>query len=78
MIYLHPDALDMLKTMKVTIDPHIVDSHYIKRSWKERLFTKPWEPFKSKKVVYCPIAYILKDGTALISPKTKKLLDKIP
>ncbi len=74
MIYLHPKALDMLKTMKVQIDSHISDLHMEKRTWHERLFTLPWEPLTKYKAVYCPAAYILKDGTVVVSPRTYKRL----
>jgi hypothetical protein len=32
--------------MKVIVNPNIFYSEKVERSWKERLFTLPWKPFK--------------------------------
>ncbi len=40
-----------------------------KRSIKERLFTKPWSPFKKYKTVHSPVAFML-DGMVVVSPET--------
>jgi hypothetical protein len=56
--------------MKVIPNSYISDFTYIKRTWKERLFTLPWCPFKSNKTVSRGMAYILMDGSILVSPST--------
>jgi hypothetical protein len=74
MIHLHPHTLSMLKTMHVTQDRNVSDIHMVRRTIKERLFTFPWRPFTRYKPIYCPSAYVLKDGTVIVSPKTYRLL----
>lgn len=76
MIHLHPKALDMLRTMRVLEDKHVSDIHMVRRTIRERLFSFPWTPFKRYKPMYCPSAYVLRDGTVIVSPKTYKMLQK--
>jgi len=56
----------------VVEDIHVPDLK--PRTWKERLFTWPWTPWVKTK--YSPRAYILNDGTIVVSPRTKKLLEE--
>lgn len=77
MIYLHPKALQVLKTKKLVVDNKVPDLQSVRRSIIERLFSFPWRPLDRYKLVYCPTAYILQDGTIVISPKTKELIDKL-
>lgn len=76
MIFLHPKALDMLRTMRVIPDSRVHDIHMVKRSLYDRLTDLPWTPFTRYKQVYCPSAYILKDGTAVVSYRTYNLLQR--
>jgi len=48
-----------------------------KRSWKERLFTRPWQPFKSTKMITEQIPsdeVLLFDGKIVIHPITLEKL----
>lgn len=45
-----------------------------RRTWKERLFTLPWTPWQPTK--YSPKCYLMADGTLIVSPKTKLLLEE--
>lgn len=74
MIYLHPATLEMLKGARIVSDKHVSDTHMVRRSLKERLFTTPWTPLAKYRPVYCPSAYILADGTIVVSPRTYKIL----
>lgn len=41
----------MFMGLEVVVNPFISDYTRIKRTWKERLFTKPWQPLKVYKRV---------------------------
>lgn len=76
MIYLHPEALEMLRTMRIVQDPLVPDIHMVRRTLVERFFSFPWNPARRYKRIYCPSAYVLRDGTVIVSPKTYRLLKK--
>lgn len=40
--------------MKIYYTLNAVESHIENRTWKERLFTTPWKPFKKYKVIHTP------------------------
>lgn len=63
--------------MKILPDRYISDWHWVKRSWKERLFTRPWKPWKHRKIVNSPRAYIIGD-TAYVSYATNAKIHNIP
>ena len=52
--------------LKVIASINVPDYETVKRTWRERLFTLPWRPFKSTKSVYKPIAYIF-NNVVLVS-----------
>lgn len=61
--------------MDVIISNYVSDTKIVRRSWGERLFSLPWQPLKSTKVV--DSATVLKYGGMLIvSPKTYAQLVK--
>lgn len=61
--------------MKLSNGTDIISSQYVsdyetvKRTWKERLFSKPWSPFKTHKQVYKPYVFKL-NGLIIVSPAT--------
>lgn len=55
---------------------YVSDFDYVKRTWKERLFSLPFRPFHAKKVVHNPKLYVLKNGQIVCSPKTKSKILK--
>jgi len=59
--------------LKVIADMHVSDDVYQKRTWKERLFTRPWTPFVKDKVIYSPKAYLF-GNTILVSYQTYSIL----
>jgi len=61
--------------IKIVADKHVSDLSVVDRTWRERLFTLPWTPFVKTKVVYSPKGYLMNDGSLIISPKTKRLLE---
>lgn len=77
-VYIHPKAFEMMKSMRVVTDRHITDFYYAKRTWKERLFTLPWRPWKREEAKYCPMGYVMPDGVICVSPRTKAILDNMP
>lgn len=40
--------------VKIFTSPHLTErKHYfVKRTWKERLFSRPWKPFKKTNTLY--------------------------
>jgi hypothetical protein len=50
-----------------------------KRTWKERLFSLPFRPFKRMKIVgYKPLDYVIKtDDTIYGAPQTIELLQRM-
>lgn len=77
MIHLHPKALEMIASMRVTVDHKISDIEYKIRPWNYRLFTFPWRPWVKYESYYCPKAYVLPNGNIAISPKTKTIIDRL-
>lgn len=52
----------------------ISDTTYARRSWFERLFTRPWSPWIRTKSIYSPGLYILENGSVMVSYKTYELV----
>ncbi len=48
--------------LKINPDINISDYRTVKRTWKERLFTRPWRPHISRKSVYDPLIYKVEDA----------------
>jgi hypothetical protein len=53
----------------------------VKRTWKERLFTRPWRPFRKTKVIQVPNPDLIKTSVGLIGhpdtvAKLRKMLEK--
>lgn len=61
--------------MKIVPDIYISDLDTVKRTWKERLFSFPWAPFKSHKTIENPKVYCI-DNTYFVSTKTFETLLK--
>lgn len=55
--------------LRVVPNMYISDVETVERSWKERLFTFPWEPFKKYKEVYNPRVWLVGDDI-LVSYET--------
>lgn len=57
--------------MKIVSNKYVVDSDIVRRTWKEILFSRPWNPLCFYKLVDAPKAYYLQDtDTLIVSPKT--------
>lgn len=62
---------------KVVASIYAPDNKFVRRTWKERLFTRPWKPFTRTKSVEANWAYYLKDlNTAIVTFRTAALLEK--
>lgn len=61
---------DKFNGLKIVVNNHITDAAVAKRSWKERLFTRPFKPFEKFRVVNDPHAFILDNGTIVCSQGT--------
>lgn len=62
--------------IRIIADPYVSDFKIIKRSWKERLFTLPWQPLRKTNTEYNPIAYIMDNGYVIVSYRTWAILEK--
>lgn len=62
--------------MKVIIDNHVRDYDLVKRTWKERLFTWPWKPFKKYNSVFNPKYYKFGNENILCSPQGYEILKR--
>ena len=65
--------------LTVEMSIYVNDNEHIRRTWKERLFTKPWKPLQRWKWVFKPKAHVIEwDGTtrAIVSPQTYDALLK--
>lgn len=54
--------------MRVIVSPNAMTIKKEKRSWKVRLFTRPWKPFKKFYEVQTPGCYILDGNTFFVHP----------
>lgn len=78
MVYLHPKTLEVMKSMRYIADSSVSDFFFETRTWKDRLFTRPWTPWQRYKTHYCPRGYVNREGTIFVSPRTKAILDNMP
>ena len=56
---------------------YVSDYEHKKRSWKERLFSRPWQPLIKTKWVKSPKAYFIGDDRVVVSPETSSRLKEI-
>lgn len=68
-------------TGKMLIDiyesPYLIEPKQVKRSWKERLFERPWRPFKKFKTIMIPSEKIYEVGGAFIChPEMKQKIEQ--
>lgn len=54
----------------IVASKYVSDLTKVDRTWKERLFTLPWNPFKKTKTVKSQIAYCTEDGFVYVSYET--------
>ena len=47
------------KGIQIIPDRHISDYRIVRRTWKERLFSRPWQPFVKAKTVHSPQIYAI-------------------
>jgi len=57
---------------KIEVSPNVNDYVTVKRSWKERFFSLPWQPWFETKVVYSPVEYIISGKRMVVSLETYK------
>lgn len=57
---------------KIVVSTNVNDYITVKRSWKERFFSLPWQPWIETKVVYSPVEYIISGKRMVVSPETYK------
>ncbi len=53
--------------IKVVWDEHAVDCKRVARSWRERLFTRPWRPRRRWKIVKEPKMFWVQDRAMLVA-----------
>lgn len=74
-----PDLINMLRENRkiiVRTDRHISDFKWVKRTWMERLFERPWNPLRSKRAVLSPVGVMVGDKICLVSPRSYEVLKK--
>ena len=56
--------------------PHLVNYRTVKRTWRERLFTRPWRPRKATKVITVPCkeAYLVDPGRVMVGVRGPALV----
>lgn len=65
--YLYDDReISFPDDFKIEASPYISDTKPVRRSWGERLFTRPWHPLKRLKIVDSPIAYIIHSSNIVL------------
>ncbi len=57
--------------IKIIYSTNAVEKIVIERSWKERLFTLPWTPWKKTQIHLKPCIYMLYDSQLIIHPSLK-------
>lgn len=55
----------------------MTDWKKVKRTWKERLLARPWNPFKSHKKVWDSRVYMTRTGVIYVSFETYEKWDKL-
>jgi hypothetical protein len=68
--------------MKIIVDPLLVkdgDPYPVKRTWKERLFTRPFRPLQRTRMITPKVpdtsVYVI-DGVMVMHPETKRIFDR--
>lgn len=64
----------VISGFNIVPDIYVSDTETVKRSWRERLFSKPWEPLTNTKQVYCPRIYVQNENTMIVSYQTYSIL----
>ena len=75
---LHPQ-IEYIKSLgwniKIVPTHMMADIGHVKKTWKERWFSWPWNPLQDFKTVYQPMAMRM-DDTWFVSYKTYAILEK--
>ncbi len=56
--------------IQIITDPYVSDYDQVRRTWRERLFSWPWQPFVKFKTVYSPKYYKIEGNKILCSPQS--------
>lgn len=60
-----------LSGYRVIVDANLTDAKTVQRSWRERLFTRPWRPFRRAKTIQVPSSNVVLTGrTMILHPAT--------
>lgn len=65
----------IINGLKVVSSIYVADIGHVKRSWRERLFERPWRPCKSHKSIYEPRVYMVNE-VAMVSPQTFCMIEQ--
>jgi hypothetical protein len=70
------NTVDLLSIqgLEIVPDRHVSDYELTKRSWAQRWFTTPWQPWRKYESQYKPAMYIVSNGSVLVSYQTKELI----
>lgn len=61
----------------------VIPVHYmsdwkkVKRTWAERLFSRPWNPFRGHKLIWNSKVYMLDNGIIYVSQETYDRWEKL-
>jgi len=69
------DHLNWISKFEMVVDPYVSDTKIVQLTLRQRLLSWPWRPFTKTKLVYSPIAYLMSNGTVVVSPTTKKYIE---
>lgn len=63
----------MFNGIQIEASPYVSDHFTVQRTWRERLFSRPWQPNVKTRSVYRPRAYCF-EGHCIVSYQSYSLL----
>lgn len=73
------DKIKRLAKLNIRIEAseYVPDTELKRKTFKERFLSTPWRPWEAKKRVPCYKLFILTDGSVMVSPRVKAMIDDI-
>lgn len=73
------ENITRLAKLKIRIEAskYVPETELKPRTLRERFFSFPWRPWQKTKLVACNKIYILTDGSVLVTPRVKAMIDDL-